>query len=141
MVAVPATQPGATYRTFDTDRFLHNVADPVKAFLSATNGVCPVLLYFCAGDEPHLEEIGSYYPPECGQPPFPGTPGHAAAIRYFAYEVEKGHVWMTVIVDRQFTNAERFVEKLMRERGVEDPRIFTPGRLSNLTAELNGVDV
>ncbi len=138
MVAVPATQPKATYVTFDRSRFERDVGRPVKDFLEKTGGTCRVLLVFLAGEGDECEEAGPYYPPECGKPSHPGaSPSHAIAITYFEEEHRSGLVDFLVVRDWEIP--VELLQRMLCNRGAEDPRILAPQNLNELIPELIAV--
>jgi hypothetical protein len=136
MVAVPATQPGATFGTHDRERFDREVVTPVKEFLLKTGGACPVLLFFFGGNGPEHEEMQPDNDRrEEGLPPHNKTPSFSAARDCFQEERAKGLVHELVLGGM----STYLIEHYMRNQGAEDLRILSIGRLGELVAEVTVV--
>jgi hypothetical protein len=135
MVAVPATQEGASFATFDRARFERDVVEPVRRFLEETRGSCTVHLYFIGGDKPDGEEVRpDTERREEGLPHHPKTPGSVAALECFKEEKGRGHLDIWVFTsERPF---ESFLTNRLKGQGAADVRILEPGQLNVLAAEL-----
>ncbi len=134
MVAVPGTQSGATKRTFDEERFLREVHSPVKDFLAAVGGACPVLIFFLVGPDREYEEKIIIPLPE--QNEASGCPSYLAAEKHFSEEVKRGLVWLVGLTGRDAEKYEHAIDTAMKERGVTDRRMLSPRQLSSLASEL-----
>jgi hypothetical protein len=134
MVAVHGTQEGATRRTFDEDRFLREVHNPVKAFIEETKGAYPVLLFFFVGDKRGCEELITVPLPE--QNEAVGCPSYIAAEKHFSQEVRHGLIWLRGFTGWEIEKCERTIGRLMEECGVGDHRILSPKQLTELASEL-----
>lgn len=130
-----ATQPGATFASFDSQRFEKEVAVPVRRFLARAGEGCRVVLFFYGGTVPDAEEVQDDPRREEGLPHHKQTPSSAAALAAFKQEKVSGTIDMLVLTDERSLEAHTpYLTSYLKRDGAADPRIVPLSRLEEVGA-------